>query len=91
MCPSILRTDLGSETGTMSEIHSSLHQGGSSHLYGKSTANQRIENWWSSFKKKLFILGNKFFQRFDREWGVYSWELQSYGVCLVCFFGSHSS
>ena len=50
-CPSILRTDCGTETGIMAAIHSFFHQDENAHKYGKSTTNQRIENWWSHSKK----------------------------------------
>ncbi|XP_030612236.1 uncharacterized protein LOC115799291 [Archocentrus centrarchus] len=52
--PMRLRTDLGTENGTLAAIqctlrhaHTDYYAGSSSHSYGSSTGNQRIESWWS--------------------------------------------
>ena len=52
LVPMRLRTDCGTENGTMAAIQCTLrHQhtddfsGASSHMYGTSTSNQRIESW----------------------------------------------
>ncbi|XP_056106311.1 uncharacterized protein LOC130084836 [Rhinichthys klamathensis goyatoka] len=57
--PARLRTDCGTENGTMVAIHCALRAqhtddfaGALSHMYGTSTANQRIESWWSFFRKQ---------------------------------------
>ena len=57
--PMRLRTDCGTENGTMAAVHCTLrsshtddYAGAASHLYGSSTANQRIESWWSYFRKQ---------------------------------------
>ncbi|CAL8372929.1 unnamed protein product [Arctogadus glacialis] len=56
--PMRLRTDCGTENGTMAAIqctlrhhHNDYYSGASSHMYGSSTSNQRIESWWSIFRK----------------------------------------
>lgn len=56
--PQRLRTDCGTENGTMAAIqctlraeHTDYHSGSRSHMYGTSVNNQRIEAWWSSFRK----------------------------------------
>ncbi|XP_030579512.1 uncharacterized protein LOC115787648 [Archocentrus centrarchus] len=56
--PMRLRTDCGTENGTMAAIqctlrhhHNDYYSGASSHMYGSSTTNQRIESWWSIFRK----------------------------------------
>ena len=53
------RTDCGTENSTMVAIHCALRSsntdgfaGAASHMYGSSTANQRIESWWSYFWKQ---------------------------------------
>lgn len=51
--PRFLRTDCGTENGTAAAIQSFMHQSSSSHLYGKSTANQRIEALWEKVKPCL--------------------------------------
>ena len=60
--PMRLRTDLGTENGTMAAIqctirhhHTDYYAGVSSHSYGSSAGNQRIESWWSFFRKGRFV------------------------------------
>lgn len=57
-CPVILRTDCGTENGTMAAMQCYLRQdgndefaGGKAHRYGTSPSNQRIECWWSFLKR----------------------------------------
>lgn len=56
--PQRLRTDCGTENVIMAAIqctlragHTDYHSGSKSHIYGTSVNNQRIEAWWSSFRK----------------------------------------
>ncbi|KAI9521602.1 hypothetical protein NQZ68_003756 [Dissostichus eleginoides] len=56
--PMRLRTDCGTENGIMAAIqctlrhhHHDYHSGASSHMYGTSMTNQRIEAWWSILRK----------------------------------------
>ena len=49
--PLLLRTDCGTETSMMAGLHSFLHNDISLHQYGKSVTNQRIENWWSHYRR----------------------------------------
>lgn len=60
--PMHLRTDCGTENGLMAALHCSLRSvhsdefaGARSHMYGTSLSNQRIESWWSSFRKQRFL------------------------------------
>lgn len=60
--PMRLRTDFGTENGTMAAIqctlrheHTDYYAGSSSHSYGSSTGNQRIESWWSFFRKGRLV------------------------------------
>lgn len=60
--PMRLRTDCGTENGLMAALHCSLRSehtdefaGAKSHMYGTSTSNQRIESWWSYFRKQRFL------------------------------------
>ncbi|KAG9263170.1 hypothetical protein AMEX_G23174 [Astyanax mexicanus] len=54
-----LRTDCGTDNGVMAATHCALRSdhmdefaGARSHMYGSSTSNQRIESWWSCFRKQ---------------------------------------
>lgn len=60
--PMRLRTDCGTENGIMAAIqctlrhhHHDYYSGASSHMYGSSTNNQRIESWWSIFRKGRYV------------------------------------
>ena len=75
-CPQFLQTDCGTENGLAAGIQCAILNDIRAHRYGSSPSNQRIENWWSHFKrgysswiidffKQLvhdgkFILGNVF-------------------------------
>uniref|UniRef100_A0A3P9IEL3 Integrase core domain-containing protein n=1 Tax=Oryzias latipes TaxID=8090 RepID=A0A3P9IEL3_ORYLA len=57
--PKRLRTDCSTKNGTMAALHCTLRSehkdefaGAKSHMYGTSTSNQRIETWWSYFRKQ---------------------------------------
>ena len=57
-CPVILRTDTGTENTVIAAVQSYFrcdgqdeHAGAKAHVYGSSHSNQRIECWWSSFRK----------------------------------------
>ena len=49
VCPILLKTDCGSENADMAGLQCYLTKNFSSHRYGASHSNQRIENWWSHF------------------------------------------
>ena len=57
-CPTLLRTDNGSENGVMAAMQTYLRQddrdnlaGQKSHAYGSSPSNQRIEGWWAFLRR----------------------------------------
>ena len=47
----MLRTDHGNETGVMAAAHCTLRQNAGVHRYRTSVANERIENFWSHFRR----------------------------------------
>ena len=57
VCPALLRTDCGTENGSMATIQTLLRQNDGdrherqSHRYGCSISNQRIECCWSHFRR----------------------------------------
>jgi hypothetical protein len=65
VCPTVLRTDCGTENGSMAAVQSLLRrvhgdsQSDHSHRYGTSISNQRIEAWWSQFRRGRinFLIG----------------------------------
>ncbi|KAI9527800.1 hypothetical protein NQZ68_027893 [Dissostichus eleginoides] len=57
--PMRLRTDCGTENGLMESVqctlrhdHSNYYAGAKSQMFGSSMSNQRIESWWSIFRKQ---------------------------------------
>ena len=57
-CPTILRTDRGTENGIMASAqcflrrnHTDSLSGDKAHRYGSSHTNQRMEAWWSLLRK----------------------------------------
>jgi hypothetical protein len=57
-CPILLRTDCGTENGTMAAMQCYFRSGAhdefagiNAHKYGSSHSNQRIENWWSYLRR----------------------------------------
>jgi len=58
-CPKIVRGDRGTENSSVCSFQRGLRQyhqyafaGERSFLYGRSTANQRIESWWGFLRKE---------------------------------------
>ena len=50
-CPVKLRTDCGTENGVMAALQCEFQSSSDSHFFGTSPANQRIESWWSQFRR----------------------------------------
>lgn len=49
--PAHVRSDCGTENGTIAAIQSLVTGSTASHIYGSSPGNQRIECWWSFFRR----------------------------------------
>jgi len=67
-CPQLMRADRGKENDIVrqmqtffGEIQADRNTGETSFLYGRSTANQRIENWWGSLRRQLTEFWVSFF------------------------------
>jgi len=67
--PSRVRTDCGTENVTVAAIQALVTGSTASHVYGTSPGNQRIESWWS------------FFRRSRSQWWIELFEsLQEFGA-----------
>ena len=53
LCLNLPRTECGSENGDIAAVYCFLTRNNLSYGYGASHANQRIENWWSHFKRSF--------------------------------------
>ena len=60
--PDILRTDCGNENCLMAGIQCKLANNTDGHTYGSSISNQRIENFWSHFKRTYLSWAIEFFK-----------------------------
>jgi len=49
--PSSVRSDCGTENVLVAAIQSAAVQSATAHVYGTSPGNQRIESWWSFFRR----------------------------------------
>ena len=68
--PRLLQTDCGTENGMMAALQCTVLQDINAHRFGKSTANQRIENFWSHFRRGYSDFVISFFKTLVSE-GVY--------------------
>ncbi|XP_055025013.2 uncharacterized protein [Misgurnus anguillicaudatus] len=91
LVPMRLRTDCGTENGIMAAIQCTLrHQhtdhfsGASSHMYGTSTSNQRIESWWSILRKSRSQFWMELFADL-RDLGHFSGSHEDQCVLRYCF------
>eukprot|EP00795_Rhopilema_esculentum_P004031 gene4031-20206_t len=50
-CPVRVRSDCGTENGIICAMQCHFHGSADAHIYGKSPANQRIEGWWSYYRR----------------------------------------
>lgn len=52
LCPRKFRTDAGTENVIAAALHCTIHGDINAHRFGSSITNQRIENWWSSLRRR---------------------------------------
>ncbi|XP_028456051.1 uncharacterized protein LOC114570053 [Perca flavescens] len=91
--PMRLRTDCGTKNGLMASLHCSLRSehadefaGAKSHMYGTSTSNQRIESWWSYFRKQRSQFWMDLFSDL-RERHLFNGSYQHISLVRYCFLG----
>ena len=60
--PDILKTDCGNENCLMTGIQCKFANNTGAHRYGSSISNQRIENFWSHFKRIYLSWAIDFFK-----------------------------
>ena len=92
-CPVLLRTECGTENGVMAVMQCYFRADGSdqlsgenAHQYGTSTRNQRIENFWSHFRRMRSHWWINFFKDMSSS-GVFDDSNELMKECLwFCFF-----
>ena len=84
-CPQKLITDLGTENGLMASIHSFFRDDLNSHRYVPSPRNQRIEAWWSYFRRSRTNWWINFFKDLEDQ-GTFNPASELESECLwFCF------
>ena len=63
LVPAMPRTDHGNETGVMADAHCTLRQNFDAQRFGRSVANQRIENLYSHFRRTFTSWVVNFFKQ----------------------------
>ncbi len=90
-CPKIVRGDAGTENAYVRDIHRFLRMdnddpmaGDISYMEGTSTANQRIEYWWSFLQRECTDYWICFF-RYMLDEGYFSGDFLDVNLVRFCF------
>ncbi|ROI74356.1 hypothetical protein DPX16_21905 [Anabarilius grahami] len=90
-CPERVRADMGTENGGVAAMqrflrsnHGDSFAGERSFLYGRSTANQRIEQWWAILRKQSAQFWINFFQMVISD-GHFSGDFLDKSLIQFCF------
>lgn len=83
--PRVMRTDMGTENGLIEVLQTAL-VGDNSFRYGKSTANQRIECFWSFLRKQCMQFWMDTFQSM-RDDGLFCGDFVDKSLVQFCFTG----
>ncbi|XP_008282990.1 uncharacterized protein LOC103359432 isoform X2 [Stegastes partitus] len=89
-CPKIIRSDLGTENVHVNRLQYFLREdeNGTVHgpcvLQGRSTANQRIENWWGHYRRQNADYWRNLFQEFQSV-GDFNGDMVDKGLIQFCF------
>ena len=85
--PLYMRFDDGTENGLMADLHMLLTNGLGTPIFGRSTANQRIEAWWNILKKNTLHEYISFFRDMIDQ-GMYDTSDDLHREAIRYFFGS---
>lgn len=90
-CPVTVRSDMGTENGTVEKIQTAVRElfwSNINHmpafLYGRSTANQRIESWWSILRKQNAQYWMNLFEILKQE-GLFNGTFVDKSLIQFCF------
>lgn len=81
--PAIVRSDMGTENGSVEVIQKAV-VGDDSFRYGRSTTNQRIESWWSFFRRQLAQYWMNIFEEFKDD-GKFTGDYLDKNLIRFCF------
>ncbi len=81
--PAVVRSDMGTENGTIEVIQKAV-VGDDSFRYGRSTTNQRIESWWSFFRRQLAQYWMNIFEEL-KDGGMFTGDFIDKNLIRFCF------
>lgn len=82
-CPANMRGDMGTENSHVAQIQS-FCTGSPSFIYGRSTANQRIERWWGILRMECVQFWIDLFQLM-KDTGHFSGDFVDKNLVQFCF------
>lgn len=77
--------DCGTENVTVAALQSLLAQDRNSHMYGSSPSNQRIESWWSFYRRSRSAWWSNFFQSFVHDGVFHVGDAKETDCMRFCF------
>ncbi|XP_047246888.1 uncharacterized protein LOC124883696 isoform X1 [Girardinichthys multiradiatus] len=90
-CPERIRADRGIENRCVEQMqmflrrnHTDSFAGDKSFVYGRSTANQRIEGWWATLRKQSAQFWMSLFQTFQDD-GHFTGDFLGKNLIQFCF------
>ncbi|XP_047242593.1 uncharacterized protein LOC124881124 isoform X1 [Girardinichthys multiradiatus] len=90
-CPERIRADRGTENRCVEQMqmflrrnHTDSFAGDKSFVYGRSTANQRIEGWWATLRKQSAQFWMSLFQTFQDD-GHFTGDFLDKNLIQFCF------
>ncbi|XP_035985476.1 uncharacterized protein LOC118558974 [Fundulus heteroclitus] len=90
-CPERIRADRGTENSSVEQMqiflrrnHTDNFAGEKSFIYGRSTANQRIEGWWATLRKQSAQFWMNLFQTFQDD-GHFTGDFLDKSLIQFCF------
>ncbi|KAK0156578.1 hypothetical protein N1851_000010 [Merluccius polli] len=83
-CPSRIRLALGTENGHVAEMQRFLSENTDSAIFGPSTGNQRIEQWWLTLRSQCAQFWIELFDKLQED-GFFSDNFLDKSVIQFCF------
>ena len=86
-CPVKVRSDCGTENGILAAIQCEFRGAADAHVYGSSPSNQRIEGWWSFFRRNRSTWWMNYFKDLTERGVFHSGNILEEEALWYCFSG----
>jgi len=83
--PHRVRTDCGSENVTIAALQAFVHNDSTAHAYGTSPSNQRIEAWWSFYRRSRSQWWMEYFESFVTSGSFHPGDQRETDCLRFCF------